>query len=475
MTPRPPADPTTRRRPSGRRRGLRFEPAIGPPRGSACLAACWLGLLLLVAPVASGGETYDFAGSRWAFSAPELRLKLQLEGSPRSKEQGTPPATLTVGTEDASLVVDGLPLLTGTLQQASPTARRLDLLPQDASALAGWLDARLAASAAQQGLVASPSTAQFDSSRVRLKLRIHRSEAQVSGRLVVNLRASGTLLAAAGDGSLQSLGWKANLRLAGTSERLPAAGIVVVPQQEQEPPLAGFSMSTSIGAAPLTVVFHSQSEGTITQFAWDFGDGASTSYPDPVYVFETPGTYLVTLQVQGPLGTDSVSRFVTALDGPTGPGSGPPPRMNLYPSSPGDLTYGFLEKQLGPGSMFWVGMTPGFAWEFTGILDGTMSAAQNWNETLVVSSDIPQQLDSYLVLKRPGAETSEIFPVKQFTVGASTPGQIEYITRSVQLPPISTKPGDRLVWVIDNVSDVDGPVADLRIYLDRSRLRVPKY
>ncbi len=42
-------------------------------------------------------------------------------------------------------------------------------------------------------------------------------------------------------------------------------------------PIAGFSLSPASGYAPLTVGFTDESEGTITSWGWDFGDGATST------------------------------------------------------------------------------------------------------------------------------------------------------------------------------------------------------
>ena len=71
---------------------------------------------------------------------------------------------------------------------------------------------------------------------------------------------------------------------------------------------ADFNVQTSF----LTGIFTNASSGTITSTSWDFGDGSSSSDLDPVHVYTTPGTYVVTLTVTGPCGTDTYTDTMVA-------------------------------------------------------------------------------------------------------------------------------------------------------------------
>jgi PKD repeat protein len=65
------------------------------------------------------------------------------------------------------------------------------------------------------------------------------------------------------------------------------------------PPVAArFSSNVTQGEAPLTVQFTDQSTGFVTGWFWNFGDGLSSTEPNPVHRFTTNGTYDVTLFVE---------------------------------------------------------------------------------------------------------------------------------------------------------------------------------
>jgi PKD repeat protein len=67
------------------------------------------------------------------------------------------------------------------------------------------------------------------------------------------------------------------------------------------PPTAVISASATSGEAPLTVSFSgsgSTDDGTITSYAWNFGDGSAISNdPNPNHVFSSAGSFNVTLTV----------------------------------------------------------------------------------------------------------------------------------------------------------------------------------
>lgn len=68
-----------------------------------------------------------------------------------------------------------------------------------------------------------------------------------------------------------------------------------------QPPVARFTANHDSGESPLTVTFDAVSstdtDGSITSYAWDFGDGVTTSGVSATHTYNTAGTYTVTLTV----------------------------------------------------------------------------------------------------------------------------------------------------------------------------------
>lgn len=60
-----------------------------------------------------------------------------------------------------------------------------------------------------------------------------------------------------------------------------------------------------------TVVFADRSEGAITSWLWDFGDGTTSTAQSPQHNYAAPGRYVVRLTVTAPYGTSTTSRIVS--------------------------------------------------------------------------------------------------------------------------------------------------------------------
>jgi len=75
-------------------------------------------------------------------------------------------------------------------------------------------------------------------------------------------------------------------------------------------PIAAFSADPTSGCgAPLAVQFTdlSQASPPITAWAWDLGDGATSTNPNPQHTYTAPGDYVVTLVVTNTYGSDWVT------------------------------------------------------------------------------------------------------------------------------------------------------------------------
>ncbi|TAJ45304.1 hypothetical protein CUJ86_00725 [Methanofollis fontis] len=74
-------------------------------------------------------------------------------------------------------------------------------------------------------------------------------------------------------------------------------------------PVADFNMTPTTGFAPLAVTFADESTGNINTWAWEFGDGTtSTVQNPPTHTYAAPGTYLVNLTVTGFGGSDTTQQ-----------------------------------------------------------------------------------------------------------------------------------------------------------------------
>ncbi|HUM64867.1 MAG TPA: PKD domain-containing protein, partial [Chitinophagaceae bacterium] len=86
-------------------------------------------------------------------------------------------------------------------------------------------------------------------------------------------------------------------------------------------PIANFSANITLGCVPVKVDFtdrSTSSEGNITSWEWDFGDGGTSTQQNPSHTYTNTGFYTVTLVVTSSNGckrTISRGRFIRVVDG----------------------------------------------------------------------------------------------------------------------------------------------------------------
>jgi len=68
-------------------------------------------------------------------------------------------------------------------------------------------------------------------------------------------------------------------------------------------PVPAFAMTPASGAAPLNVTFTNTTSGSVTAWAWDFGDGTTSTLKTPGHSYSNPGSYTVKLTATGPGGS----------------------------------------------------------------------------------------------------------------------------------------------------------------------------
>lgn len=82
-----------------------------------------------------------------------------------------------------------------------------------------------------------------------------------------------------------------------------------------EPPAAAFEMACDYTVCTYDATGSADSDGTIEDYAWDFGDGETGSGSSTEHSYETPGTYTVTLTVTDDDGATAEHAFTSAIRG----------------------------------------------------------------------------------------------------------------------------------------------------------------
>ncbi len=91
----------------------------------------------------------------------------------------------------------------------------------------------------------------------------------------------------------------------------------VVLKENPYPPVANFAAPQRyFDCFPAIAVFYDSSENAITSWHWDFGDGRTSTEPNPIHYYLLPGVYTVTLTVCGPVGCDTIVKpnYITVSD-----------------------------------------------------------------------------------------------------------------------------------------------------------------
>ncbi|MCU1431106.1 MAG: domain containing protein, partial [Actinotalea sp.] len=150
------------------------------------------------------------------------------------------------------------------------------------------------------------------------------------------------------------------------------AGPVVVNQA----PSASFSATPSDLSVGVDASGSTDPDGTISSYAWTFGDGGTATGPTATHAYTQAGTYPVTLTVTDDDGaTATTSRSVTV--------TAPPP--NQAPVSAFQATTSHLSVSVdGSGSTDADGTLTGFAWDFG---DGTTASTATASHTYAVPGD----------------------------------------------------------------------------------------
>ncbi|MGN6607604.1 MAG: PKD domain-containing protein [Jatrophihabitans sp.] len=135
------------------------------------------------------------------------------------------------------------------------------------------------------------------------------------------------------------------------------------PAAVDAPPSAAFTSSTSAATASFDATGSSDPDGTVANYAWDFGDSTSGTGALPTHTYTASGTYHVTLTVTDDRGAStSVTHDVTV----TVPANQPPTAS--FTATPTNLSVAFD----GSASSDPDGSVVGYSWDFG---DGSAGAS----------------------------------------------------------------------------------------------------
>ena len=126
------------------------------------------------------------------------------------------------------------------------------------------------------------------------------------------------------------------------------------------PPVVAFNASTTTGAAPLALNFVATVQGAATSYLWNFGDGSTSTAPNPAHVYAAPGVYSVSVTVTGPGGTATSTRigYVTVVPAAAGSGGVLAGTLTPMPTSVDLTSVGTIDWVQWPGNVRKAGVPP---------------------------------------------------------------------------------------------------------------------
>ncbi|MCX5769395.1 MAG: PKD domain-containing protein, partial [Candidatus Hydrogenedentes bacterium] len=188
-------------------------------------------------------------------------------------------------------------------------------------------------------------------------------------------------------------------QLSGYSEYRTGGGALytatVITEIPEPPPVpeASFTAAPTTGCIPLDVQFTDTSTGNPTAWEWDFGDGGSSSEQNPLYTYNTPGVYTVSLTVSNASGPDTAvqENLIVVLGVPAG-------SFEAIPTSGcAELEVAFSDTSTGsPDSYSWdfgdgatsTDASPSHVYMAPGTYSVTLTVQNNCGQDTVVETDL---------------------------------------------------------------------------------------
>ena len=93
-----------------------------------------------------------------------------------------------------------------------------------------------------------------------------------------------------------------------TTDGMAFDDIAVTAGAAGDPPVASFSGTPTSGDYPLTVSFTDASTNVPTSWAWNFGDGGTSTAQNPSHTYTAAGTYTVAMTATNAFGSDTMTR-----------------------------------------------------------------------------------------------------------------------------------------------------------------------
>ncbi len=149
------------------------------------------------------------------------------------------------------------------------------------------------------------------------------------------------------------------------SSGVSSADTLITVNPAPDPPVANFGFTPTNPRVGVPVVFQDRSLNSPTEWAWDFGNGATSGVQNPTTTYDSPGTYQVILVASNASGSHQVTVPLTVAE--------PAPEANFdYAPKP------VIAGQLVTFTDLSGGAPTAWAWDFG---DGATSGVQNPTHT----------------------------------------------------------------------------------------------